>query len=365
MKKHPIKILQWNARGLFRAKLQEFRENLRSVNPLIVFLSETHWKNEYTIKFSAYNSYLLNRPSQGGGVAILVKKAIQTNILTLPNLPNLEAVGVSVKLNDSFIDLISVYCPNGNQCNAHEINLLFNTPRNKAIIGGDFNSHSEVWDDFHATNSCGRKISEFLLTDPNWTLSTPRNLNTRPNPRDYSSSTIDLTFTTSDLSPLTSIHTGPYWSSDHLPVIIDIDLATTQTASIAPRWKFDDKKWGEWNSAISSTLNSQSFSEIEDPAASHSSFTNAIIEASNKFFKRRHSMLPKEKARPWWTEKCEKATRDVRKAHKTWKESLLPSDKTNLNRLEAIKKKTILAAKNDSWSNFIDNLGVPQNTTIF
>nr|CAH0102047.1 unnamed protein product [Daphnia galeata] len=138
-----LQILQWNARGLFRAKLQEFRENLRSVNPIFVFLSETHWKNEYTIKFSADNSYLLNRPGQGGGVAILVKKAIQTNILTLPYLPNLEAVGVSVKLNYSLIDLISVYCPNGNQCNAQEINLLFNTPRNKAIIGGDFNVHSE------------------------------------------------------------------------------------------------------------------------------------------------------------------------------------------------------------------------------
>ena len=237
--------------------------------PFFVLLSETHWKNEYTIKFSAYNSYILNRPGQGGGVAILVKKAIQTNILTLPNLPNLEAVGVSVKLNDSFIDLISVYCPNGNQCNAQEINLLFNTPRNKAIIGGDFNGHSEVWDDFHATNSCGRKISEFLLSDPNWTLSTPRNLNTRPNIRDYSSSTIDLTFTTSELSPLTSIHTGPYWSSDHLPVIIEIDLISTQTASLAPRWRFDDKSWGDWNSEISSSLNSQSFYEIEDPAASH------------------------------------------------------------------------------------------------
>nr|CAH0108475.1 unnamed protein product [Daphnia galeata] len=217
--------------------------------------------------------------------------------------------------------------------------------KNKAIIGGDFNGHSEVWDNFHATNSCGRKISEFLLTDPNWTLSTPKNLNTRPNIHDYSSSTIDLTFTTSDLSPLTSIHTGPYWSSDHLPIIIDIDLITTQPASLAPRWKFDDKMWGEWNAEISSTLNSQFFSDIGDPATSHSSFTNAIIEASTKLFK--------------------KATRAVRKAHNKWKESLLPSDKINLNHLEAIKKKTILAAKNYSWSNFIDNLGIPKNTTVF
>ena len=163
MKKYTIKILQWNAWGLFRAKLKEFRENLRSVNPLLVFLSETHWKNEYTIKFSTYNSYLLNRPGQGGGVAILVKKAIQTNILTLPNLQNLEVVGVSVKLNDSIIDLISVYCPNGNQCYTKEIELLFNTSRNKAIIGGDFNGHTSYGTTFtQQTPATERFLNSFL-----------------------------------------------------------------------------------------------------------------------------------------------------------------------------------------------------------
>jgi hypothetical protein len=54
--------------------------------------------------------------------------------------------------------------------------------------------------------------------------------------------------------------------------------------------------WGEWNAEISSTLNSQFFSDIGDPATSHSSFTNAIIEASTKLFKSKHNTLPKEKA---------------------------------------------------------------------
>ena len=109
MKKRPIKILQWNARGLFRAKLQEFKANLHKHNPLIVLLSETHWKDDYTIRFSAYNSFVLNRPNMGGGVAVLVKKGIQSNILQLPRFSNIEAIGVSIKLNNIVLDAISVY----------------------------------------------------------------------------------------------------------------------------------------------------------------------------------------------------------------------------------------------------------------
>ena len=42
---------------------------------------------------------------------------------------------------------------------------------------------------------------------------------------------------------------------------------------------------------------------------------------------------------------------------------LLPSDKINLNKLEAIKKRTIIAAKNQAWSNHIASM--EKNTTAF
>jgi hypothetical protein len=54
----------------------------------------------------------------------------------------------------------------------------------------------------------------------------------------------------------------------------------------------------------------------------------------------------------------------VREAHCRWKESLLQVYKTNLNRLEAIKKKSILAAKYKSLSDFTDNLGSVRDRTV-
>jgi exonuclease III len=138
----PLKIIQWNARSLYKSKLQEFKYNLLLTNPHIVLLCETHWKDHYTAQFSAYQTFALNRPTQGGGVAILVKKNIQTSPLPLPQSSDIEAIGVTIKTrNNTHLDIISLYCPNGNSCRRGNIEAILNAPRNTTIIGGDFNAH--------------------------------------------------------------------------------------------------------------------------------------------------------------------------------------------------------------------------------
>ena len=94
MTRNPIKLLQWNARSLYRSKLEEFKNNLRKINPHLVLLSETHWNEKYIHKFSAFNSIYINRQGQEGGVAILVKKTIQYTKLLLPRLDTIEATGI-------------------------------------------------------------------------------------------------------------------------------------------------------------------------------------------------------------------------------------------------------------------------------
>lgn len=113
----PLKIVQWNARSLYKSKLQEFKYNLLLTNPHIVLLSETHWKDSYVAQSSAYKPFALNRPTQGGGVAILVKKNIRATPLTFPQSNNIEAIGITIKIrNNTYLDFLSLYCPNGNSC---------------------------------------------------------------------------------------------------------------------------------------------------------------------------------------------------------------------------------------------------------
>ena len=53
---------------------------------------------------------------------------------------------------------------------------------------------------------------------------------------------------------------------------------------------------------------------------------------------------------------CKNATRNMRRAFKIWRTTLLQRDEINLNKLEAIKKRTILKTKNDScWKKDIES----------
>jgi hypothetical protein len=222
-----------------------------------------------------------------------------------------------------------------------------------------------MWEDGKPENNNGKIISKYLLNQSNLILATPKNLGTRPSHNNTQNSTIDLTFTSPALGPTTTIHLGPHWSSDHLPIIINIntDLPPTQLSN--PNWRFNEEKWEEWNEEISKTLITNKLSNATSPESAYSLLYSSIIEASQTHFTPNRNAMSREKPKPWWTPQCKKATSMVRRAYNKWRSSLLQSDKTELNRLEAIKKKTIIKAKNDAWEKFIGSLDQPGNTTTF
>jgi len=222
-----LSIVQWNCRSLRLAKLEQFKAALRVTNPSVVLLSETHWNDKYTPIFSAYQTFYTNRHSSGGGVAILVRKGIRASAKPVPPLDDTEAVGATIRLHDgSQLDIFSIYSPDGNLDIFTDIEAIASTASESAIIGGDFNPHHPAWEDGHAANRSGRAVSKFLLNDNKFTLITPKNLGTRPSSQNYPTSTIDLTFTTTNIAHLSSVALGPYWSSDHFPVFISIGIHT-------------------------------------------------------------------------------------------------------------------------------------------
>jgi hypothetical protein len=84
-----------------------------------------------------------------------------------------------------------------------------------------------------------------------------------------------------------------------------------------------------------------------------------MIDASNRFFPPAKAI--KESKKPWWTPLCKKTTKEARKAYVVWRTiaygvTLLPADKNKLKKLEAIKKSTIIAAKNQTWSTHIASM---------
>lgn len=136
-----IKCVQWNARGLNKAKLEEFRSFVSSVKPEIVLLSETHWNSAFNVEFSTY--YILKKyrtSSRGGGVAIFVHKSLIFSHMHLNSTDTLEVIGVTIKCkNNENLSFISAYAPHG-KCETAEVEEIINF-QNAFVTGGDFNGH--------------------------------------------------------------------------------------------------------------------------------------------------------------------------------------------------------------------------------
>lgn len=114
--------VQWNGRGLTKARLEEFRRFLSLVKPDLVLLSETHWKPYYNVSFKSYHILKKDRPiSPGGGVAILIQKNLRFSSIKLTLPDTVEAIGVSIMTPANRpIDFISAYVPKGD-CEATNI----------------------------------------------------------------------------------------------------------------------------------------------------------------------------------------------------------------------------------------------------
>lgn len=279
-------IIQWNARGLNKSRLEEFRNFLSLSKPSVVLLSETFWNTFCKVKFRSYNIIQRNRHGRpGGGVAILIHSSINFTPLSVDTSASFEVVGATITSSSHGpIDVISVYCPKGD-CSKEEFDSLI-IRDNNFIVGGDFNGHHDLWESCPRSNKSGAAIYSSLLDNPDVTLLTPRDLPTYVNPGSGKPSTIDLTFTSPDVSLDSTVKLGPYLGSDHYPIVINLSLTPKDLQAGIPRWIFTDDKWLEWNNKIHDILRNVDFLRIRNADRLYELFYNALITASSKFHKK-------------------------------------------------------------------------------
>ncbi len=358
-----LTFAQWNARGLRKSRLEEFRNFLSLLKPSICLLNETFWNENTNVKFQSYHIVKKNRTDRpGGGVAILIHKSIPFFELILPSLTSIEAVGVTIITNHfGPVDTITAYCPKGD-CTKEEVTTLLDR-NHQFIVGGDLNGHHSFWSSTTRPNRSGKSIYSALLEIPDANLITPKNMATYINPGTGCESTIDLTFMSSTVSADSTIQTGPYMGSDHLPIIVTTILTPKDVHTGTPRWVFSDK-WPEWNKHIEKTLTNANFSSITAPEPAYQLFRDAILDASNIIFSKSqpNKSLKAEPCRPWWNADCKRAVASARKALSLWRTDPCSKEKRAAwQKEDAIKRKIIIQAKKLSWEDFITSLN-PQES---
>jgi exonuclease III len=162
-----INLIQYIARSLTKSNLIEFKSYLHKHKPHLVLISETFWKDTFSVKFKQYYVVNKNRSNQPeGGVAILIHKSLQYSMLQLPNLQTIEAIGISVSIENNgqkeMLKVVSIYIPNCHQSNEDELDQLI-ADNNSLIISGDFNAKHGLWEtDCQHPNRSGRAVFSLL-----------------------------------------------------------------------------------------------------------------------------------------------------------------------------------------------------------
>lgn len=95
-----LNIITWNARGI-RKKHVEFINFLNTNNIDIALVTETWLTSEIRISTPAFKCYRIDRSDRrGGGVAILIRRSIQHELLRSVQTRYVENLGVEVRLRN-------------------------------------------------------------------------------------------------------------------------------------------------------------------------------------------------------------------------------------------------------------------------
>nr|XP_012216460.1 PREDICTED: uncharacterized protein LOC105668589 [Linepithema humile] len=143
--KHLEKDAKWNCQSILRKKL-ELETRIQDFQ--IVALSETWLTKEDRFLIKNFDTIRKDHTGRvGGGIALLVKKPIQYQVLN--NLNDLggklEVCGARIFFNNGQLNIISLYNPPASCISAYEWSSFFSQFQGDSVYLGDYNAHHPSW----------------------------------------------------------------------------------------------------------------------------------------------------------------------------------------------------------------------------
>jgi len=166
-KMKPLNILQWNLNGFFK-KQNELKLIINNIDPQIICLQETNFKEDYTAPLKEYSGFSKNRTTANrasGGTSIYVKSNIPAQETQIKS--NLETIAITIELKEKFT-ICNIYLPNLTNVSLSDLEDITKQLPKPYIIVGDFNAHNILWGS-NSTDYRGQLI-EKLITSQNLIL---------------------------------------------------------------------------------------------------------------------------------------------------------------------------------------------------
>lgn len=229
--------MSWNANGM-HSKLPDIRELIERKKLDLICINETKLQEKLRIKFKNYTTIRNDRPTLGGGVAIIIKNDIPHKIIHHKIATNIE--NICLKLADSTV-LIAAYNPPRNLYKESEL-LQLTALGDRVLIIGDLNSRHTTWNN-HIDNTNGRTLFSFV-NNTNTIINFPDSKTHFPD-NNMTPTCVDIIIN-KNVTNLEGPNVLHELSSDHLPIYFKIhtngqirDLVTkTATSFNATDWNF-------------------------------------------------------------------------------------------------------------------------------
>lgn len=269
----PLRLCIWNAQSI-RNKMTEFYNFIITNKIHISLIPETWLKLNDSLSMQGYKIYRKDRTctypnnrNAGGGVAIAIRNDIPHSELPDVNTQVIESIGIEV----GGLQFYAVYFP-GSRLNsaklAHFKNDISKLTANKKkyLLGGDLNSKHRFWNCTKANKAGSILYSEMisrefiLLHPPSPTYFPPQANRSLP-------STIDIAITNGRVN-VSNVRTQNELSSDHLPVVLEVELNVKQQTAVSTERYYAKADWKLFKSVIDGKIdltacNFQSKSNID------------------------------------------------------------------------------------------------------
>lgn len=258
------KILNWNACSL-RSKNRELSAFLDQEGIDIAVITETHLKPEVNIFIPDFRLVRLDRcGSEGGGVAVALRRNVNCTLLPSFQLQIIEAVGVRVETSIGPITIIAAYCPKQTNINdgtsaALKQDLVKLTRRQgQFILAGDLNARHETWG--NPRRNRNGLILQQDLEEGHYTILSPDSP-TRLS-RSGAHATIDI-FLTNMADNISQPVVHQDLSSDHYPVVAEVGSLVNRHR--VTRRNYHRVDWGQFQRCVDANIRYEALlASVED-----------------------------------------------------------------------------------------------------
>ena len=239
-----LRIMQWNADGI-NTKIAELNHYVKEHKIDVVIIQESKLtENKPTPKLYGYAAVRSDRPGSefpGGGLLTFIKHNVAYRKVGSAKNGNVEAQSVSIQQSaNRWLDITNIYIPP----KAKENTITWIPTSEAAILAGDLNGHTPLWDRTQPNDEMGEKIVDYILEKNLFCCNTGEA--TRHNWNTGGGSTPDITLATPSLANKIKWTIGDDLGSDHLPIIITVDNIPTKRHVKKQRRRRWRRKGGDW-----------------------------------------------------------------------------------------------------------------------